>query len=294
MVKKRVDPRVRGLIENGVRKNHRSLFILVGDHGKDQVENIHKILSKTRVKARPSVLWCYKKELGFSTHRKKRIKEIKRNQARGLHDPDVEDAFDLFISSTNIRWTYYKETDKILGQTFGMCVLQDFEALTPNLLARTIETVEGGGIVILLLKTVKSLKQLYSLSMDVHSRFRTEAHHELTPRFNERFILSLGGCESCLVLDDELNILPISSNVQYVPSYEGGAEGREEGDADMSGFFVDPELSELQASLEDTPHIGKLCGCHVFLSNTCVCLCCNVRSLFSYCLLCNLLYQWRR
>lgn len=25
-----------------------------------------------------------------------------------------------------------------------MCVLQDFEALTPNLLARTIETVEGG------------------------------------------------------------------------------------------------------------------------------------------------------
>lgn len=221
MVKKKVDPRVRGLIENGVRKNHRSLFILVGDHGKDQVENIHKILSKTRVKARPSVLWCYKKELGFSTHRKKRIKEIKRNQSRGLHDPDRDDPFDLFISSTNIRWTYYKETDKILGQTFGMCVLQDFEALTPNLLARTIETVEGGGIVILLLKTVKSLKQLYTLSMDVHSRFRTEAHHEVTPRFNERFILSLGDCQNCLVLDDELNILPISSQVQYVPSYEG-------------------------------------------------------------------------
>jgi N-acetyltransferase 10 len=115
MVKKKVDPRVRGLIEHSVRKNHRSLFILVGDHGKDQVENIHKILSKTRVKARPNVLWCYKKELGFSTHRKKRMKEIKRNQARGLHDPDVDDPFDLFISSTNIRWTYYKESEKILG-----------------------------------------------------------------------------------------------------------------------------------------------------------------------------------
>lgn len=116
MVKKRVDPRVKGLIEYNVRKGHRSLFILVGDHGKDQVENLHKILSKARVKARPSVLWCYKKELGFSTHRKKRIKEIKRNQARGLHDPDRDDPFDLFISSTNIRWTYYKETDKILGK----------------------------------------------------------------------------------------------------------------------------------------------------------------------------------
>lgn len=174
MVQKKVDSRVRGLIEHGVRKGHRSMFVLVGDHGKDQVENLHKILSRCRVKARPSVLWCYKKELGFSTHKKKRIKEIKKNQARGLHDPEVDDPFDLFISSTNIRWTYYKETDKILGQTFGMCVLQDFEALTPNLLARTIETVEGGGIVVLLLKTVKSLKQLYSITMDVHSRFRTE------------------------------------------------------------------------------------------------------------------------
>jgi N-acetyltransferase 10 len=48
----------------------------------------------------------------------------------------------------------------VLGQTFGMCVLQDFEALTPNLLARTIETVEGGGLVVILLRTVQSLKQV--------------------------------------------------------------------------------------------------------------------------------------
>lgn len=44
-------------------------------------------------------------------------------------------------------------------------VTQDFEALTPNLLARTIETVEGGGIVVLLLRTMKSLKQLYTMTM---------------------------------------------------------------------------------------------------------------------------------
>ena len=241
MVKKKVDPRVRGLIENGVRKGHRSMFILVGDHGKDQVENLHKILSKTRVKARPSVLWCYKKDLGFSTHKKKRMKQIKKNQQRGLHDPDIDDPFDLFISSTNIRWAYYKETDKILGQTFGMCVLQDFEALTPNLLARTIETVEGGGIVIILLKTVKSLQQLYTMTMDVHSRYRTEAHYEIVPRFNERFILSLGDCHGCLVLDDELNILPISSHVQNVPISEGfgvSKFGLEEGDADLSGYVA--------------------------------------------------------
>lgn len=46
-----------------------------------------------------------------------------------------------------------------------MCILQDFEAITPNTLARTIETVEGGGIVVLLLKTMSSLKQLYTMTM---------------------------------------------------------------------------------------------------------------------------------
>lgn len=60
---------------------------------------------------------------------------------------------------------YYKESQKILGQTYGMCVLQDFEAITPNLLARTIETVEGGGLVVILLKTMSSLRQLYTMTM---------------------------------------------------------------------------------------------------------------------------------
>ena len=49
-----------------------------------------------------------------------------------------------------------------------MLVLQDFEAITPNLLARTIETVEGGGVVVLLLKTMTSLRQLYAMTMVSH------------------------------------------------------------------------------------------------------------------------------
>lgn len=95
---------------------------------------------------------------------------------------------------------------------------QDFEALTPNLLARTIETVEGGGIVVLLLRTMNSLKQLYTMTMvsiscyllhirhpafveaasmwliliqDVHARYRTEAHQDVVGRFNERCIVGL-------------------------------------------------------------------------------------------------------
>ena len=44
-------------------------------------------------------------------------------------------------------------------------MLQDFEALTPNLLARTIETVEGGGLIILLLRSLSSLTSLYTMVM---------------------------------------------------------------------------------------------------------------------------------
>jgi len=57
-----------------------------------------------------------------------------------------------------------------------MCVLQDFESITPNVLCRTMETVEGGGIIVMLFNTMTSLKQLYEITMDVHARYRTDAH----------------------------------------------------------------------------------------------------------------------
>jgi N-acetyltransferase 10 len=50
----------------------------------------------------------------------------------------------------------------------------------------------------------------------VHDRLRTEAHQDVVARFNERFILSMGNCKECLVVDDELNILPISSHVRSI------------------------------------------------------------------------------
>lgn len=36
-MKKKVDSRIRTLIENGVAQRHRSFIVLVGDKGKDQV-----------------------------------------------------------------------------------------------------------------------------------------------------------------------------------------------------------------------------------------------------------------
>lgn len=82
------------------------------------------MLSKTVVKARPSMLWCYKKDLGFSSHRKKRMKSLQKKIKSGKLDVNEDDPFELFVISTNIRYCYYNETHKILGNTYGMCVLQ--------------------------------------------------------------------------------------------------------------------------------------------------------------------------
>ena len=55
----------------------------------------------------------------------------------------------------------------------------------------------------------------------MHKRYRTESHGQVVGRFNERFILSLGSCKTCLVVDDELNVLPLSSKNRHIePIFE--------------------------------------------------------------------------
>ena len=212
-IRKKVAPQIRDLAERNVALRERSMYVIVGDNGRDQVVNLHYMLGKLTSK-KPSVLWCYKKELGFSSHTSKRVKESKKTMKAGMYDSNVEDPFEMFQRTTDIRYCFYRDTEQILGKTYSMCVLQDFEALTPNILCRTLETVEGGGIIVILLRTMSSLRQLFSVTMDMHKKYRSNEDEanvsDIEPRFNERFILSLGSTKNCIVLDDEMNILPLS------------------------------------------------------------------------------------
>jgi N-acetyltransferase 10 len=202
-----------------------------------------------------NVLWCYKKDLGFSSHAKKKMNKIKKLQNKGLYDANEENTFDLFISSTEIKFCYYNETQKILGNTFGMLVLQDFEALTPNILCRTLETVSGGGIIVFLFNNMTSLKQLYTITMDIHDRYRTDSNKDIEPRFNERFILSLSTCKNCIVVDDELNVLPISSHIKNIEPVKKNVYLTED-----NSLLTDRErdLKSLQESLKSKIPIGNL------------------------------------
>lgn len=250
-MRKKVDERIRTLIENGVKSRHRSMFVIIGDKSRDQIVNLHYMLSKATIKSRPNVLWCYRDKLELSSHRKKRAKQVKKLMQRGLLDPEKVDPFSLFLETGGITYCLYKDSERILGNTFGMCILQDFEALTPNLLARTIETVEGGGLIILLLRSLSSLTSLYTMVMDVHERYRTESHLEAAGRFNERFLLSLASCKACVLMDDEMNVLPISSHIRSitpVPVKED-SEGLPEGEWD---------LKNLKEQLSDEFPVGPL------------------------------------
>ena len=123
-----------------------------------------------------------------------------------------------------------------------------------------METIEGGGMIVMLFNTMTSLKQLYTISMDVHSRYRTEAHKLVKPRFNERFILSLSNCQTCLAIDDELNILPLTQAIKdlkeiQLPGMKANSEGQ------IENLYLTEEqkqLKDLKHSLKDSKPIGNL------------------------------------
>jgi N-acetyltransferase 10 len=77
---------------------------------------------------------------------------------------------------------------------------------------------------------------------------------QVTGRFNERFILSLANNPSCIFMDDELNILPLSTHVRNLAPVPPGTEA----DPDGSGGA---ELRELRSTLQDVQPAGSLLEC---------------------------------
>lgn len=39
-MKKKVDPRIKTVIENAIKLRHRGIFVIVGDRGRDQVTHL--------------------------------------------------------------------------------------------------------------------------------------------------------------------------------------------------------------------------------------------------------------
>jgi N-acetyltransferase 10 len=74
-------------------------------------------------------------------------------------------------------------------------------------------------------------------------------------RFNERLVLSLADCPACILMDDEMNILPTSTHVRSITPVELTQDGEP---VDMPGRTAAAELKALVTTLEDTQPAGAL------------------------------------
>ena len=72
----------------------------------------------------------------LNSHRKKRMRQLQKKLKSGSIDVSQDDPFELFIAATSIRYCYYSETHKILGNTYGMCVLQVWAHTVPRCMCR--------------------------------------------------------------------------------------------------------------------------------------------------------------
>uniref|UniRef100_A0A453IRM2 Uncharacterized protein n=1 Tax=Aegilops tauschii subsp. strangulata TaxID=200361 RepID=A0A453IRM2_AEGTS len=87
-------------------------------------------------------------------------------------------------------------------------------------------------------------------------RFRTESHTKAATRFNERFLLSIASCKACIVMDDELNILPISSHMKFIQpvTKNEDSEGLSERERELKDL-----KDQFREDFPVGPLIGKCC-----------------------------------
>ncbi|ANQ07037.1 ATPase [Plasmodium coatneyi] len=230
-MKKKVDGRIKTLVENNVALGQRSMFLVIGDQGKNVVVNFYFLLNRLASRTH-NILWCYKKKLDFSTSKKKRFREMKKKIKKGTFDTTIDSNFDAFLKSANIRFCFYNETKKVLGKTYSMCVLQDFSYITPNILCRCIETVIGGGIILFLLNKLDDVKNIYNLTLNCHKKYTQSGISSVYNNYITRFFLSLNQCSNAMFIDDEMNILPLNDNHLHVKKL---IVGESQGDASLSG-----------------------------------------------------------
>ncbi|KAH9387375.1 N-acetyltransferase 10 [Nematocida major] len=154
--KERVDARILSLLETGAKQKHRTI-IGVCSKVKNVVHHVHSLLSMYVI--RPRVLWVYEKELEAKTH-----KIGKARKRKGAGEVALSN-FESFIVNTEINYVFHSEAEKVLGTTTDMCILQDFSKIKANALASVIESVRGGGIILVPIEETESVytKRLYHL-----------------------------------------------------------------------------------------------------------------------------------
>ena len=171
----------------------RSIILINGTNLNEIIQNIHYLWVKGSSQKKNPILWCYK-------NHKKHIKNFKISVSLNNNNKSQKN----FSLGLNATYCCYDETRKILGNTFGMCILEDFELISPNVLARVIETIEGGGLILLTTQTSNSLKNLKNLSLEIYKNWNSHTFSKITSRFIKNFIFSITECQTFIHLSEDI------------------------------------------------------------------------------------------
>ncbi|KAM0680824.1 N-acetyltransferase 10 [Glugoides intestinalis] len=197
---------VQKLFAHQVKNNHRTVIVLIGNDSKQQIPNLHENLSG--ISQLNNIVWCFKNPDTYMDREYKKIRKI------------ADDASDLakWIKIQDPDYISYKENNRILGRTCDMLILQDFEALTPNMIACAIETVRGGGVIILLFDQEKSIKEIIARKSEM---VLEAVGQETIQRFNRRLFKSLVQNSFVIFLDSKLRVMditkehPLEKGIEY-------------------------------------------------------------------------------
>lgn len=118
---------IKKLIKINIKNNHRTLITTINLKNIKKIKHLYNLLKEEMIKPLES-LQIYKKK-----------------------PTDI-------LDSIPINQISFKDTDLILGNTFNFLIIE-FDKITPNILIKTIETVSGGGIIILIINDFEKLKE---------------------------------------------------------------------------------------------------------------------------------------
>lgn len=225
----KIDKPIKKLIKIGIRKNHRSLFVILGPNGSTQVPIFSQFLKQCKVKD-ISTLWCTKQKSDvFEVNNKINLTKLK------AASNDLQD--DNFLAP---YYCSYSDIEDISHRSFNLVILQDFDGLSLHSLSLVINTVKGGGIILFLFHDLNSINDLVNLSLNVE--------HKVS-RFNKRFASLLQSCSNSLILNDTLDIL--SSGFKFSESEE------------FDRSITREKIEELRRKFEKDTVISTLLGiCH--------------------------------
>lgn len=60
----------------------------------------------------------------FLRQSRKQLKKLEKNLKSGKCDISKENAFDVFMLSTAVKYCSFSDSRSVLGNTYGMCVIQ--------------------------------------------------------------------------------------------------------------------------------------------------------------------------